>query len=90
MRYKTVIEVVCDAANEEDAYHIAGEYLRSNDEVGTIMVSKTLSLKKDRIGKITACGLIIFGLICMFLSGYVSYNMQADKKMINSASKNFG
>ena len=90
MRYKTVIEVVCDAANEEDACHIAGEYLRSNDEIGTVMVSKTLSLKKEKIGKIATCGLIIFGLICMFLSGYVSYNIRVDKEIINNVAKNFG
>ena len=90
MKYKTVIEIVCDAANEEDAYHTAGEYLRSNDEVGTVMVCKTHTVKKERIKKITFTGLIVFGLICMFLSGYVSYNMKADRKAISCVAKNFG
>ena len=90
MKYKTVIEIVCDAANEEDAYHTAGEYLRSNDEVGTVMVCKTHTVKKERIKKLTFTGLIIFGLICMFLSGYVSYNMKTDRNLVNHVVETFG
>ncbi|MBD3426330.1 MAG: hypothetical protein GF409_03750 [Candidatus Omnitrophica bacterium] len=29
-RYRTVIEVVCEAYDEDEAYNTAGEYLRGN------------------------------------------------------------
>ncbi|MGB2601169.1 MAG: hypothetical protein WBD00_07685 [Candidatus Omnitrophota bacterium] len=41
MKYKTVIEIVCDAYDEDEAYHIAGEYLRGNEEFGIMMTCKT-------------------------------------------------
>ena len=41
MKYKTVIEVVCDARDKVEAMHTAGEYLRGNTEPGIIMSSRT-------------------------------------------------
>ncbi|MBD3425827.1 MAG: hypothetical protein GF409_01195 [Candidatus Omnitrophica bacterium] len=44
MKYKTVIEIVCDAYDEDDACHIAGEYLRGNEEFGVLMTFNTHSM----------------------------------------------
>ena len=41
MKYKTVIEIVCDARDEDEAMHTAGEYLRGNMEPGIKMNSRT-------------------------------------------------
>lgn len=41
MKYKTVIEVYCDARDKDEAMHTAGEYLRGNVQPGVKMFSRT-------------------------------------------------
>ncbi|MFH1664591.1 MAG: hypothetical protein ABIA77_00375 [Candidatus Omnitrophota bacterium] len=52
MKYRTVIEIVCDAADKDDAYHIAGEYLRGNIESDVTMNCATAALKGSILGSI--------------------------------------
>ncbi|MDD4957138.1 MAG: hypothetical protein PHH49_03395 [Candidatus Omnitrophica bacterium] len=44
MLYRTVIEIICDAANEDEACHTAGEYLRGNEEFGIEMRFKAVPI----------------------------------------------
>ncbi len=48
MKYRTVIEVICDASSKDEAMYIAGEFLRSNVEFGVEMRSKSMPLKVHR------------------------------------------
>ena len=32
MKYRTIIEVICEAQDKDDAYNIAGDYLRGHVE----------------------------------------------------------
>ena len=41
VKYKTVIEVYCDARNEDEAMYTAGEFLRGNVQPGVEMSSRT-------------------------------------------------
>lgn len=41
MKYITVIEVICDAPDADEAYNMAGEYLRGNEEHGVSMHCRT-------------------------------------------------
>ena len=49
MKYKTIIELICDAADKEDAFHIAGEYLRGEVESGVEMKCKAITLRTQRM-----------------------------------------
>ncbi len=54
MRYKTTIELICDANNSDDASNIAGEYLKGDIDFGVNMRCKTESLLASRARKCTA------------------------------------
>lgn len=50
MKYRTIVEIVCDSYSEEDAAHTAGEYLRGNVCCeGVKMVTYTRSIFEDRL-----------------------------------------
>ena len=70
MKYKTVIEIVCDVFDEEDAYHAAGEYLRGNYDSNIIMTCRTSSLLKQRLKEASIAGIIVLVLISvLFFKG---------------------
>ncbi len=41
MKYVTIIEVICDASDEEEAYNTAGEFLRGNEDHGISITCRT-------------------------------------------------
>ncbi|MBD3380257.1 MAG: hypothetical protein GF408_07340 [Candidatus Omnitrophica bacterium] len=45
MKYITVIEIICDAPDEEEAYNTAGEYLRGKEDFGVSMTCRTAPVK---------------------------------------------
>lgn len=51
MKYRTVIQLVCDAADREDAIHMAGEYLRGELDFGVHMKCDTVSVRAHRARK---------------------------------------
>ena len=58
MKYRTVLELICDAAEAEDASNIAGDYLRGEIDFGVTMKCKTISLRSHRIRKYAVSSLI--------------------------------
>ena len=70
MKYKTIIELICDAANKEDAANIAGDYLRSEVDFGVSMNCRTFALRTYRIVKYavtTVIAMMFFSVIlCRF------------------------
>ncbi|MBD3426255.1 MAG: hypothetical protein GF409_03370 [Candidatus Omnitrophica bacterium] len=51
MKYRTVIELICEASDKEEATNIAGEYLRGDMDFGVEMGCKTASLWSHRMKK---------------------------------------
>lgn len=64
MKYKTVIQITCDAYDKEDAINLAGEYLRGQVDAGVEMRCKAVSIKSQ---KIATFGLLVF--IALFSLG---------------------
>lgn len=58
MKYRTVIEVICDASDKDEAYNIAGDYLRGQVDFGVEMHCKTTKLWEHKAVK--------YGLMCIF------------------------
>jgi len=58
MKYRTVLELICDAADAEDASNMAGDYLRGEIDFGVTMKCKTRSLRSHRVRKYTVSSLI--------------------------------
>jgi len=60
-----MIELICDAADEEDAGNIAGEYLRGKVDFGVEMKCRTGSFRAHKVKKYTgACA-----ITCLVFSG---------------------
>jgi len=68
VKYKTIIELVCDAKDEEDASYTAGEYLRGTIDTGVNMRSRTIDLAKMRLVKcgISMCLLVLLVSVLTF------------------------
>ena len=51
MKYRTMIEVICNASDKDEAFHTAGEYLRGDIDSGVRMKCKTRLLGIHRTVK---------------------------------------
>ncbi|MFH1837014.1 MAG: hypothetical protein ABH862_02710 [Candidatus Omnitrophota bacterium] len=60
MKYRTVIEIICDAADSEDASNIAGDYLKGEIDFGVEMKCKTISQWSYRMKRYTAVCAAVF------------------------------
>lgn len=65
MKYRTVIELICNASDKEDAINTAGDYLKGEVDFGVEMRCKAVSLWAHRVRKYTAASIIT---ILMFSS----------------------
>ena len=72
MRYKTTIEIICDATDKEDAFHTAGEYLRSACDSGVDMKCRTVSLNVHRMLRCGALSMAVLLCFSAFLLRTVS------------------
>jgi hypothetical protein len=63
MKYRTVIQLVCDAADREDAIHMAGEYLRGELDFGVNMKCDTTSVRAHRARKYFLSCLVLFTML---------------------------
>ena len=48
MKYRTVIEVICEASDKDEAGDIAGEFLKGNVDFGVDMKCRVMSLWRHR------------------------------------------
>ena len=60
MRYKTVIELICEEKDAEEAGHLAGEYLKGNVDNGVIMHCRTMPLKRFPMARVSMVCMVIF------------------------------
>jgi len=70
MKYRTMIEIICDASDKDDAVNTAGEYLRGGVESGVQMSFKSEALAAHRVAKYgVTLVLALFVFSTMFISG---------------------
>lgn len=67
MKYRTVIELICDAADKDEASNIAGDYLRGDVDFGVEMHCKSGSLWVHRAGRYAASSAIAIMVFASFL-----------------------
>jgi hypothetical protein len=78
MKYRTIIELICDAVDKEDALHTAGEYLRGEVESGVDMSCKAISLRTHRVLKYG-----IMSVVVMFFFSSLYLGLAAKEKNDN-------
>jgi hypothetical protein len=83
MKYRTVIELICDAADKDDAFHTAGEYLRGEVESGVDMRCKAVSLKTHRMVRCAAFCFATMFLLSTLLVGIATKEKNANLKKIS-------
>lgn len=68
MKYRTVIELVCDATDREDAINISGEYLRGEVDFGVEMKWASTSVLTHKMKKYAiTCLVALFALSAVVL-----------------------
>ena len=66
MRYRTVIELVCNASDKDEASDIAGDYLKGDIDFGVEMKCHTASLTGHRVLKYAASSAIALMMLATF------------------------
>lgn len=66
MRYRTVIELICNASDKDEASNIAGEYLKGDLDFGVEMKCHTESLAGHRALKYAASTLVVLVMFTAF------------------------
>jgi hypothetical protein len=62
MKYRTVIEIICDDTDADNASFTAGEYLRGNVDTGVFMSCRTTPFNLYLFKRLTLAG-VMFLLI---------------------------
>ncbi|MCK5450155.1 MAG: hypothetical protein KAI70_00150 [Candidatus Omnitrophica bacterium] len=89
MRYRTIIELVCDASDSEDASNIAGDYLKGEIDFGVEMRCKTTSLWAHRMRRYTAsCAAVFLVLSTLLLKVGPVENADGTKSGMRMGLKN--
>ncbi|MDD4956619.1 MAG: hypothetical protein PHH49_03725 [Candidatus Omnitrophica bacterium] len=58
MRYRTLIEIVCDASSKDEAINLAGDYLRGEVDGGVTMKCGSAPLYRHRLRKYTLASVL--------------------------------
>ena len=84
MRYRTLIELVCEGENENDAAEVAGEFLRGNIESGVKISCRTKPFKSQRFLQASA----VFAAVTLSVIGVASFAYFKSNVAPFSAKKN--
>jgi len=88
MKYRTIIELTCDASDRDEACNIAGEYLKGDLDFGVDMKCKTGSSRSYKAIKFattsTAAVMVIFASLAFF-----EPSVNLGEKVKNSISSSF-
>lgn len=87
MKYRTVIELVCEASDKEDAMNIAGDYLKGDVDFGVDMRCKTNSFVMHKVKKYALTSVVAL-LLCVSMLFTIS-PMGAQEKISSTSSLNF-
>ena len=85
MKYRTVIELVCNAKDAEDASHMAGDYLNGTIDFGVDMRCKTTTVCTHRVKKYVF-SVLVLGL---FVSSFIFGNLQVGDSSSTVSNSNF-
>jgi hypothetical protein len=66
MKYRTVIELICNASDKEEASNIAGDYLKGDIDFGVDMKCRTESLAGHNVLKYAVSSALIMLVIATF------------------------
>jgi len=66
MRYRTVIELICNAGDRDEASDIAGDYLKGDIDFGVEMKCRTESLAGHRVLKYAVSSAVVILMIATF------------------------
>jgi hypothetical protein len=83
MKYRTVIELICEAADKEDAFHTAGEYLRGEVESGVEMKCKAISLKVHRMLRYGIASVLVVFLFSTLAAGIATRGREESLRNIS-------
>ena len=84
MKYRTIIELICDAADKEDALNTAGEYLRGEVESGVDMRCKAVTVKTHKVKRIGFLMVIVLVLASSVFAGVSTREKNKSLKQISS------
>ena len=87
MKYRTVIELVCEASDKEDAMNIAGDYLKGDMDFGVDMKCSTNSLRMHKVRKYALTSVVAI-LLCASMIFSVS-PFGAQEKISSTSSLDF-
>ncbi|GEM_PF-645712 len=73
MKYKTIIELTCEAADKEEASNTAGEYLRSMIDIGVDMRCRTVSADAHRLVKYGLTTIVALLFISSLLVNFIPF-----------------
>ncbi|MFH1395162.1 MAG: hypothetical protein ABIH09_03300 [Candidatus Omnitrophota bacterium] len=68
MRYRTVIELICDASDRDEACNMAGEYLKGDIDFGVQMKFKTDSLLGHKVKRCALNCAAVFFVVVSFIT----------------------
>lgn len=68
MKYKTVIEIVCDGNDEEEASHMAGEYLRGHIQDDVLMKCRTFVVSEKMMKHIGIGTMLFMGIFILLIT----------------------
>ena len=80
MKYRTLIELICEASDREDASNIAGDYLKGDVDFGVEMRCKTVSLWEHRVKKYAVSCTVAVLVLVSFLLKVAPTGLQAEKE----------
>ena len=91
MKYRTVIEILCDASDKEEATNLAGEYLKGEINFGVSMKCKSAPLWAHRTKKYTASLIVMVLLLSTFAIQFVpvSENGKTSTKISSRLSSTY-
>ncbi|HNX91308.1 MAG TPA: hypothetical protein PKY78_05730 [Candidatus Omnitrophota bacterium] len=85
MRYITVIKVTCEAADAEDAYNAAGEYLRGNEDRRMSLKCKTSTLLDYHMTKYGFMGMMMLVIASVLI--LVVTPLEGKEKNVNTVNQ---
>lgn len=78
MKYRTVIELICNASDKDEANSIAGDYLKGDIDFGVEMKCRTESLAGYNVLKYAASTALILILIATFSFKMTPVSMEGE------------
>ncbi|MDP8298591.1 MAG: hypothetical protein P9L88_01605 [Candidatus Tantalella remota] len=87
MKYRTMVELICDAGNREEAMDLAGDFLNGEVDFGVRMRTKTVALWSHRAKKYTASCIVLLVIFTSLI--FKGTTLGGDEKICSSTKYGF-